>query len=216
MKKMIVCICLFPLVMAIYCLCGCGIKHTDVHDRQLPAADFYIPDIKLEDAIREELGKSPGELLTVADMELLVDLIAEGKGITDLRGLEYAVNLVDLRLCNNQITDLLPLGNLAAVYRLHLSYNHITDITPLSSLPYLEDLKLNGNNIIDISPLNNNRSLRWMDLSSNEIADISVLATNRFPLLEYVDLSGNELDMGREETGAKIAELLEKIPDLRY
>jgi Leucine-rich repeat (LRR) protein len=202
--------------MAGYCLYGCSPEHTEVHDRRLPAADFYIPDINLEAAIREELGKSHGELLTVADMEQLVDLIAENKGIEDLRGLEYAVNLVDLRLCSNRITDLVPLGNLTAVYRLHLSNNNIIDITPLSSLPYLEDLKLDGNNIVDISLLSNNKSLRWVDLSSNEIADISVLATNIFPLLEYVDLSGNELDMGQEESRARIEELLERIPDLRY
>lgn len=217
MKNRIIYLCLLcSLVIAVCYLCWCSDEETIDREEELPAAEFYMPDIKLEAAIREELGKLPRELLTIADMEQLVDLIADNKGIMDIRGLEYAVNLVDLRLCNNQIADLEPLGNLTAIYRLHLSNNLITDITPLSSLSYLEDLKLDGNRIADISPLNNNKSLRWVDLINNEIEDISAFEISGLPLLGYVNLSGNKLDPDHKKTKAKIDELAESIPDLRY
>lgn len=74
-------------------------------------AETLIPDSALESAIRNTLGKPTGEI-TSAEMESLTSLDAEELNITDLSGLETAVNLKRLRLRRNQISDISALSGL--------------------------------------------------------------------------------------------------------
>ncbi|MCL0068011.1 stalk domain-containing protein, partial [Peptococcaceae bacterium] len=74
---------------------------------KLPEAEPYVVtflDANLEAAIRDALRKPTGDI-TKEDMAKLTKLKAWKRGITDLSGLEYAVNLTSLYLKHNQITD---------------------------------------------------------------------------------------------------------------
>ena len=93
-------------------------------------------------------------------------VVAEG-GVSDLGGLEHALNLRVLKLPGNEIEDL----------------------TALSGLHRLRDLDLSGNRIKDVAPLRGLAALRRLDLRDNAVADIGPLAG--LAALEHLDLSGN-------------------------
>ncbi len=90
-----------------------------------------FPDENLETAIRDALGKPAGEEITVDELANLTTLNAPLSGITDLSGLEYCTNLVELSLNGNQISDISALTNLISLSYLSLYENQIIDISPL-------------------------------------------------------------------------------------
>ena len=83
-----------------------------------------IPDANLQAAIRSALNKPAGAIVS-ADMASLTSLTAEMARISDLTGLQYAVNLQALDLDKNQISDITPLSGLTKVGDLDLSRNQI-------------------------------------------------------------------------------------------
>jgi len=149
------------------------------------------------------------------DMLGLTSLAAEDKGITNLTGLEYALNLERLWIRWNHVSDLSPLagltnlrfldghGNdvisdvspLAALTKLQtliLRYNRITDVSALSGLTNLTHLHLEWNNITDISGLSGLTNLQEVSLQYNQFSDISALTglTN----LASLDIRSNPLN----------------------
>lgn len=155
-----------------------------------------IPDPSLRAAITEALHKAPGDAITRAEMQTLGGLQALGgkfgelglvvigelggfegqrPEITDLRGIEFAINLKDLYLWNNNITDISPVVSLTHLRTLSLSINAISDISPLANLTNLGTLFLGNNTISDISPLANLTNLGMLDLRHNTISDIQTL-----------------------------------------
>ena len=150
-----------------------------------------IPDPGLRAAIAETLNKAPGDAITRADMETLDELEAIDRNITDLRGIEFAINLTGLSLDINNISDISPVANLTNLRWLYLDINNISDISPVANLTNLTGLYLYGNNISDISPVANLTNLTGLDLGENNISDISPVAnlTN----LRWLDLYGNNI-----------------------
>ena len=65
-----------------------------------------IPDRNLATVVRETLGLELGDAVTQLDMLRLGHLEASARQITDLTGLEHAVNLTSLSLDQNQIRDI--------------------------------------------------------------------------------------------------------------
>ena len=117
------------------------------------APETWMPDPALREAVRETLGLPTGVPLTKDHMQDLDIFIAEGRGISDLTGLEFAINLRALNLGDNSITDLRPLANLIHLEELDLPENRISDISPLAGLPNLLQLRISLNPISDLSPL---------------------------------------------------------------
>jgi Leucine-rich repeat (LRR) protein len=134
-----------------------------------------FPDANLETVIREAIDKLEGPI-SVSDLESLVMLEAPGKGISDLTGLEYCLNLQYLGLWDSNISDISPLAGLLNLQGLELDGNNISDISPLAGLINLEYLNLLSNNISDISSLISLTNLRELWLAENSISDISALA----------------------------------------
>ena len=140
-----------------------------------------IPDANLEAAIREALS-IPTDPLTDVDLASLTLFSAQEKGITNLTGLEYCVNLTNLYLGDNDISDISLLSGLTNLMELEIYENNITNISPLTGLIKLDWLLLYSNNITDITTLEGLTNLRSLDLSSNNISDFS-------PLLGLTNLS---------------------------
>lgn len=115
-------------------------------------------DRNLEAAVRDALGKPTGDI-TDADMAGLTRLDASGREISDLSGLEHAVNLGFLNLRHNQISDIGALAGLKNLWLLALDNNRIRNIGPLTGLTNLQYLGLNYNQISDIIPLVRNSGL---------------------------------------------------------
>ena len=117
------------------------------------APETWMPDPALREAVRETLELPAGVPLTKDHMRDLDIFIAEGRGISDLTGLEFAINLREANLGDNSITDLRPLANLINLEELGLPENRISDISPLAGLPNLLHLIISNNPISDLSPL---------------------------------------------------------------
>ena len=99
----------------------------------LPAEEgVAIPDDGLRRRVGLALGKEQGELISAAEMATLTSLDLSRVVVTDLTGLEHAVNLRELFLGGNAIADLSPLDGLAVAVR------HTT-APGVGSLTYGED-----------------------------------------------------------------------------
>ena len=75
-------------------------------------ANVHIADDAIRETIEEMLGKSPGEVISEAEMATVTWLDVTGRGVSDLTGLETATELRELFLRDNEITDLTPLSDL--------------------------------------------------------------------------------------------------------
>ena len=117
------------------------------------AQTVNIPDANLRAAIAKTLGKTPNARITAAEMATLTRLEAHDAGISDLTGLEFATELVELRCNNNSISDLSPLAGLMKLAYIGLAGNVITDLSPLEALLNLDWIHVPHNLISDLSPL---------------------------------------------------------------
>ena len=143
----------------------------------LPPEVVSIPDANLAAVVRETLGLAPGDAISQLDMLKLESLEATGRQITDLTGLEYAVNLKGLHLGDNQISDITPLEESTIIEGLELYNNNISDLSPLAGLTNLTSLNLDGNSVSDLSPLAGLRlTLQYLNLNGNSVSDLSPLA----------------------------------------
>ena len=170
------------------------------------AQPVSIPDSNLRLAITEALGKAPGAIITTTEMATLTELSAPNANITDLTGLEAAINLkwLDLGAAyvategrsvnSNSISNLSPLSDLTNLTRLDLDSNNISDISALGGLTDLVVLGLWSNTISDISALSGLTNLFFVGLWDNHISDIAPLVANvGFGQGEEVNVSENPL-----------------------
>ena len=158
----------------------------------VPVEDVVsIPDAKLAAAVREALGLGAKAPITKQAMQRLTRLHVDGHGITNIIGLEYAIQLERLNLGNNRISDYGPLARLQKLKRLTLWANGISDLSVLSPLPQLEFLDLNWNQISDVSPLAGFTNLKELWLQGNKLANTSTLFqlhNGTFPSDEEVEV----------------------------
>jgi hypothetical protein len=153
-----------------------------------------IPDSNLDSVIRAAINK-PTEPIHPSDLESITTLVAQGKNISDLTGIEHCVNLKVLQIYGNVISDITPLRQLTGLRELYIYQNNITDISPLAGLVELEQLWLGRNNISDISPLRGLTNLNVLVIIYNNISDISPLIENGgLSDGDTVNLIGNSLD----------------------
>lgn len=116
-----------------------------------------FPDDSLDGAIRDALRKPFGPI-TSADLLTLNSLDASNLGVTDLRGLEGALNLTSLDVSQpapttDGVRNLDPIKDLVNLRFLDLSNNDITDVSPVAGLFNLDELFLGGNPVFNISAI---------------------------------------------------------------
>ena len=113
-----------------------------------PTAEFT--DDNLRRAVLKALGKDPNSAdpIKISEMATLTTLTAHGASISDLTGLQHAVNLKTLDLSGNALDD--------------------DDMDRLTRLTQLETLILTGNdNITSARPFRKLRNLTRLDLPEN-------------------------------------------------
>ena len=79
--------------------------------------NIHIPDPNLRAAIEDALGKPSGATITAGDMQTLTTLSAGTRGIENMVGLEFAINLRILSLYDNKISDVSFLAELKSLTR---------------------------------------------------------------------------------------------------
>lgn len=204
---------------------------------------IYFPDSNLKKALIEngvdtnnDGEITQGEMKACAFDSINYDSGKDGfnldsKGITDLTGLEYAVNIRNLSIRNNNIQDLSPLAHLKELQLLVLDYNNLSgvDLSPIMKLnkmkilsirdcglnninafekanfPEIASLNLYHNRITDISPLRNLTNLRQISITTNAIEDIS--AVENFKYLTDFRAGWNKI---------KNLDALKNKPNLKY
>ena len=135
-----------------------------------------IPDANLAAAIREALGLPTDAVITADAMLDLTKLVAPGKGITALTGLEYATQLEWLSLSNTDVSDVSALANLTQLKDLSLRTTHVSDVSALAPLTQLERLDLEGTHVSDVSALAPLTQLKMLYLGGTGVSDVSALA----------------------------------------
>ena len=161
----------------------------------------WMPDPVLRKSVRQKLEIDTHTPLTKADMHQLLVLnpkrTKEIEELSDLTGLEYAVNLHSLLLWGHRVQDLRPLANLRNLRFLSFGGGPISDLTPLSGLVNLETLTLWRNRIVDVSPLASLINLRVLKLAYNQIENFS-------PLSGLVNLEWLEIQRNRSSDISEI------------
>ena len=156
------------------------------------AQTVHIPDTNLRASLEVALGKEVGADITQTDMASLEVLDAFESGISNLSGLEFAVNLTELHLGLNRISDVSLLKGLVKLTVLDLHRNQIiSDVSSLKNLTKLIWLSLRGNRISDVSPLKDLTKLAYLHIGYNRISDVSPfkdLAT-----LTFLNLDANKI-----------------------
>ena len=143
----------------------------------LPPEVVSIPDANLAAVVREALDLTPGDAISQLDMlKLGGRLEANDRQITDLTGLEHAVNLKDVRLADNQISDITPLAKSTNMEALELYNNNISDISSLAGMVNLTRLYIYDNSVSDLSPLTEKINLQDLAIGDNSVSDLSPLA----------------------------------------
>jgi Leucine-rich repeat (LRR) protein len=150
---------------------------TDANPFTCPTSGHFIPDVNLRLLVQNELGL-PGEP-TQGDMVNLFHLWErfaggpESSKVTDLTGLEFATNLVNLDLSDHNVSSLAPLSGLLSLNGLYMSDNNLTTIAPLSTLN-LQFLYITFNsNVSSISAVSSMSNLRYLGCGWCNIGSIS-------------------------------------------
>ncbi|WP_343290388.1 leucine-rich repeat domain-containing protein, partial [Turicibacter bilis] len=139
-----------------------------------------IPDEALYRAISRELGRGwdDEDPITIEDMSCLEELVIYDN-ISELTGIEYAVNLRKLRIFGDEqatnVLDLSPIQGLTNLEGLFLHTPQVHDITALSNLINLSILYMGGDNIQDLDALSNLKNLENIQIWDTHLTDINGL-----------------------------------------
>ena len=157
------------------------------------AQQVDIPDPNLRAVVSDTLNLPTDALITQKALAHITGLYASNSTgvITNLTGLEHAVNLIWLSISGHEITDLVPIANLDKLERLFMWHNPISDIAPLASLTNLQVLKAAQCGFSDITALRGLQNLTELNLQSNNITDIQPLAN--LTQLTALYLAGNNI-----------------------
>ena len=119
----------------------------------IPGRHVQFPDPNLRTAVAEALGKSPNAPITAEEMGGLKELNAEGRGIRDLTGVQFATNLRLINISDNQVTDISPIAGLIELRDLRITGNPVSNILPVRSLTNLTHLWFRRCQVSDLSPV---------------------------------------------------------------
>ena len=135
---------LVGVIIVVLAITGIGVGLALLSDGTIsPLTDTIpvtFPDANLEAAIREAINKPQGSIYP-SDLGALTALDARERGISDITGLEYCVNLQVLYLWENNISDISPLvanSGLSAGDTVDLRDNPLSTTSVNVFIPQLE------------------------------------------------------------------------------
>lgn len=177
--------------------------------------DGIFPDKRLEEAVRPYVFEKRynEEPITAEDVAKISSIVARGKKIENLEGIQHcrALMLLDvgenavadlapvrelrllqsLDVSKNRVTSLAPVEELANLQYLNAEENQIEDVKPVAGLVKLNSLYLTANRVADVSSLGKLEKLWSLYLGKNQITDVSVVASMK--RLSTLDIAGNRV-----------------------
>jgi hypothetical protein len=154
------------------------------------AQNISILDPGLDAAIRDAL-QIPSGPLTEQDILSLTVLDAGGRHITNIQGLEAAVNLVAVDLRSNDLATVSVPSQLTNLATLDLSFNSITNCFIPGGLTNFAKLILDGNQLSDLTLPPDLSGLADLELQNNQFRNLSL--PPGLIGLNLLDLSSNQL-----------------------
>jgi len=167
----------------------------------------YFPDSNFREYLLEqEYGKD--RIITADEIEQINSINVYGKGIKDMKGIEYFINLAYLDCWNNQLTTLDVSAN-PSLTILRCTGNQLSTLdlsknTMLTELDCyfnkLEGLDLSNNTELEVLRCDNNQ-LTKLDVTKNELLNHLDCNSNQFSSLDlshngnlkYLNCYGNNL-----------------------
>ena len=157
-------------------------------------AQDLFPDKALEAAVRREVFEKRynSDPITADDVKNISQVVAKGKGIKNLEGLQHCKALMKLDLEKNEITELAPIRELKLLQSVDLASNKIQSLEPLSQLTAIQYLHIANNAIEDIGPLRGMIKLQSLYAAGNKIKKLEPI----FGLkkLWSMDVSGSPVE----------------------
>ncbi|HBC0573698.1 TPA: leucine-rich repeat domain-containing protein, partial [Listeria monocytogenes] len=150
-----------------------------------------FPDPKLAAEVARVKNKTVDSVITQNELRIgRLDL--NGKGITNLSGIEYllALNTIDI---SNLSVDISPLSAVETLTTITADNCEISDLSPLAGLVKLSTLSFNNNQISDLSPLAGLADLARLEFNNNQISDLSPLAALPRPKLSTLKFNNNQI-----------------------
>jgi len=143
----------------------------------LSAQDLF-PDKALEAAVRWEVFEKRfnTDPIKADDVKNISQVVAKGKGIKSLEGLQHCKAIMKIDLANNEIVDLAPITELKLLQSIDLSSNKITSIAPMAGLLQSQYVQLSKNAIEDISPLKDMKNMNSLYITDNKIKSLEPVA----------------------------------------
>lgn len=155
---------------------------------------IYIPDPNLKSLLLAEYDSNGDGVISVIEAEAITSVICEGRGISDLTGLESCPNLTIINCSGNNISTL-SLHDLPQLTYIDCSKNRLQTLT-VSGPPALETLVCEDNKLVSLN-IAQNESLKNLDCSGNSIASLNLSGLTKLKelnassnTLETLDLSG--------------------------
>ena len=140
----------------------------------IPGRLIDIPDPNLRALLEETLETKTFRPDVMSTLKILR---AKDRNISDLTGLEFAVNLEELWLADNPVSDLSPIANCTNLIIIDLwDTPNISDVSPLANLTKLEELRIKHSEIHDISSLVRLTNLIELQLYDVDVSDISAIS----------------------------------------
>lgn len=136
--------------------------------------EVIFKDRTLKEAVKKALNKNEeiifkNELKDIKELDLsmkVVGILSRGRGITNLEGIQYCVNLERLDLTGSRyLNDFTPIEKLTKLKTLNLKYSGIKELSALSKLKNLQSLNIENTEIKDISPLDGIANLKNLYIS---------------------------------------------------
>jgi len=162
--------------------------------KSCPDGPVHFPDANLKAAVEQKLwvfDPTPVDMLALTEF-IFPNMYGRDRAITNLSGLEYAVNAQELNLRHHKVNDLSAVSGLANLHTVKLLGNGMESIAPLSGLANLRTLDLEQNRIVDISALTGLANLDSVCLHRNFIIDISALSG--LTHLTWLDVRANPMN----------------------
>ncbi len=184
---------LVPLLLVLF-VSACGDDtENDKAEKIDPSEEVVVTfaDQKLENLVRDELERPSGDI-TSLDMQELYFLTINEAGVTNLTGLEYALELREFTLMRETVDSLEPLQNLSNLERFIVRYSEIKDLPiKFSESVDLKHISTTGTVIEDISFVEHMTNLEHVTMSDAKITDIAVLeqAVN----IKQLNFRGNQI-----------------------
>lgn len=159
---------------------------SNMDDDTPPApATTQIPDAAFEQALIDLSfdDEIDGEVLN-SQIQVVVNLNVDDKGITDLTGIKNFTKLENLSVRNNQLTNL-DVSSMNTIKFIWAEDNALESLN-LGGLTILEKVGADRNALVTLS-VTENQALQFLTLSSNELVSIDVTTNNALTDFTVVD-----------------------------